>query len=104
MISAKDRLIKELDEEVNRMREQLSTEDFCSAINDFNRYMEGVGFAFVVKKKKGKRCLKKIIAWLYPHRCTVFQMYYSFNLKICDECKKTYKILEDKKPERGCVK
>lgn len=47
---------------------------------------------------------KKIIEWLHPHKCTIFQMYYSYNLKICDECKKTYKILEDKKPERGCVK
>ena len=39
--------------------------------------------------------LDKIIEWLYPHKCTVFERYYSKNLKICTDCKKSYSLSDN---------
>lgn len=34
-----------------------------------------------------KGMMKRLKNWVYPHKCTVYQKYYSRNLKVCDDCK-----------------
>ena len=58
MILTKVELLKIVVESFNKMREEMSAEDYRSAINNFNLSMGGPGVEFVGKKKKGKRCLK----------------------------------------------
>lgn len=58
MILTRDEVLKTLVEGFAKMREEMSAEDYCSAINNFNLSMGGPGVEFVNKKKR-KRCLKK---------------------------------------------